>query len=194
MAWLGGGQLFSHGCHYIDILLWFLGRPIRGTHLGTNTGTPWMEREGTSHVTIEFAGGALGYHFGTWGARGTKLGYSFQAHCTDGMLEIDFTNGQLLAHTQLRGEESVETRTEVLLDATSDLKPGATGTVRTELGRLARIGELSHFLDCVETGGRPLTDGPGSLQGLRLIWRLYAAEEHSVVADLRGLGLDEYRD
>ena len=25
---LGGGQLFSHGCHYIDILLWFLGRPV----------------------------------------------------------------------------------------------------------------------------------------------------------------------
>ena len=46
IASLGGGQLFSHGCHYIDILLWYLGRPIRGNHLGTNTGTPWMEREG----------------------------------------------------------------------------------------------------------------------------------------------------
>jgi predicted dehydrogenase len=35
-ATLGGGQLFSHGCHYIDLLLWFLGRPRRGWHLGTN--------------------------------------------------------------------------------------------------------------------------------------------------------------
>ena len=51
---LGGGQLFSHGCHYIDILLWFLGRPVCGTHVGTNFGTPWMEREGTSNVTIKF--------------------------------------------------------------------------------------------------------------------------------------------
>src|SRR5690606_25227806 len=25
---LGGGQLFSHGCHYIDVLLWFLGKPL----------------------------------------------------------------------------------------------------------------------------------------------------------------------
>ena len=24
---LGGGQFFSHGCHYVDILLWFMGRP-----------------------------------------------------------------------------------------------------------------------------------------------------------------------
>ena len=193
VAWLGGGQLFSHGCHYIDILLWFLGRPVRGTHLGTNTGTPWMEREGTSHVAMEFEGGALGYHFGTWGARGTKLGYSFQAHCTEGMLEIDFESGQLLVHTRLRGEERAESRTEVLLDASASLRPGATGTVRQELGRMARIGELSHFVECVETGASPLTDGPGSLQGLRLIWRLYEAEEQDTVADLRGLGLDEHR-
>ncbi|HDS74613.1 MAG TPA: Gfo/Idh/MocA family oxidoreductase, partial [Firmicutes bacterium] len=27
---LGGGQLFSHGCHYIDLLLWYLGEPVSG--------------------------------------------------------------------------------------------------------------------------------------------------------------------
>ncbi len=31
----GGGQLFSHGCHYIDLLLWMMGRALRGTHTGT---------------------------------------------------------------------------------------------------------------------------------------------------------------
>ena len=25
----GGGQLFNHGCHYIDLLLYFLGNPMR---------------------------------------------------------------------------------------------------------------------------------------------------------------------
>jgi len=165
---LGGGQLFSHGCHYIDILLWYLGRPVRGTHLGSNFGTPWMEREGTSNVSMEFEGGRLGYHFGTWGARGTRLRYSFHAHCTEGMLEADITGGRLLVH--VRGKE------EVLLEA--------------EAGKHTE-NEMVHFLDCIETGERPLTDGPGSLQGLRVIWRLYEAEGRDVVADLRGLGLDE---
>lgn len=174
---LGGGQFFSHGCHYVDILLWFLGRPVRGSHLGTNFGTPWMEEEGTSNVVIEFAGGKLGYHFGTWGARGTKLGYSFQAHCTEGMLEINFQTGKLLGHKNVRGE-TVRDETEVLLNVQ---------------GRKFTENELAHFLDCVETGARPLTDAPGSLQGLRLIWRLYEAEKKRLVADLRGLGLDEYQ-
>ncbi len=166
---LGGGQFFSHGCHYVDLLLWYLGRPVRGTHLGTNFGTPWMEKEGTSNVVIEFEDGKLGYHFGTWGARGTQLKYSFHAHCTEGMLEARFGERKLIAH--VKGEE------EVLLEA--------------EEGKHTEK-EMAHFVDCIETGRRPLTDGPGSLQGLRLIWRLYEAEQAGVVADLGGLGLDEF--
>ena len=165
-AKLGGGQLFSHGCHYIDLLLWFLGDPVEGTHVGTNYGTPWMEKEGTSNVAIKFAGGALGYHFGTWGAKGTRLGYSFHAHCTEGMIEVDITGGRMIAHTP-KGEE-------VLMEA----------PVGKHVGN-----EIEHFLECVQTGRPPLTDGPSSLQGLRVIWRLYEAEQQGVVADLRGLGL-----
>jgi predicted dehydrogenase len=170
-ATLGGGQLFSHGCHYIDILLWYMGRPVRGTHLGTNTGTPWMEREGTSNVSLEFEGGRLGYHFGTWGARGTRMGYAFHAHGTEGMIEADIKAGELRIH---RG---------------SDVELVA----QHESGKHTEE-EMAHFLDCIETGARPLTDGPGSLQGLRLIWRLYEAEEQGRLADLRGLGLDQVDD
>ena len=173
---LGGGQLMSHGCHYIDILLWWLGRPLRGTHLGTNLGTPWMEREGTSNVVIEFEGGRLGYHFGTWGARGTRLGYSFQAHCTEGMIEADIRGGRLIGHKNVRGE-AVSDNQEIFL----------------ELGnRKFTENEVAHFLDCIDTGATPLTDAVSSLQGLRLIWRLYEAEDNNVIADLGGLGLDEY--
>lgn len=169
-AGLGGGQFFSHGCHYIDILLWFLGRPLRGTHLGTNHGTPWMEMEGTSNVTIEFEKGPLGYHFGTWGARGTRLGWSFHAHCTEGMLELTSRNGAYRLSSIVRGREE-----EIFV------QPSGKNTHH----------EIMHFADCIRHGTRPLTDGPSSLQGLRVIWRLYDAERRGVVADLRGLGLDD---
>ncbi|MBI2300404.1 MAG: Gfo/Idh/MocA family oxidoreductase [Armatimonadetes bacterium] len=168
-AKLGGGQLFSHGCHYIDLLLWFLGRPVRGSHLGSNYCTPWMEMEGTSNVQIQFADGPLGYHFGTWGAKGTRLRYSFQAHGTEGMLDARVSQGQL--YSIVGGEE------KLIFEA--------------PLGKHTE-NEMRHFLDCVETGATPLTDGPGSVQGLKVIWRMYEAEQQGVVADLRGCGLDEY--
>ena len=53
--------------------------------------------------------------------------------------------------------------------------------------------EMGHFIDCIETGGKPLADPVGSLEGLQVIWKLYEAEDRSEVADLRGLGLDTFR-
>ncbi len=182
-ATLGGGQFFSHGCHYIDLLLWMLGRPVRGNHYGTNRGTPWMEREGTSNVTIEFENGVLGYHFGTWGARGTRLKYSFHAHCENGMLEIALREGQLIAHTRAEEHDSgklvARQQEEVLLEVEH--------AKHTEL-------EMAHFIDCIERGERPLTDGPGSLEGLQVIWKLYEAEENNAVADLSDLGLGTWTE
>ena len=93
------------------------------------------------------------------------------------MLEIDFQSSKLLGHKNVRGE-TVRDETEVLLNVE---------------GRKFTEYELAHFLDCVQTGANPLTDAPGSLQGLRLIWRLYEAEEKGVTADLRRLRLDEYK-
>jgi predicted dehydrogenase len=161
-----------HRCHYIDILLAWMGEPASGTHIGTRLGTPWMEGEGTSNVTIKFASGALGYHFGTWGARGTRLQYAFHAHCTGGMLEGQISQGRLLLH---RGAEEDETGSEALLFTAPPGKHVHN--------------ELLHFVACLETGQRPLTDGIRSLQSLRVIWKLYEAEQEGVVADLRGLGM-----
>ena len=172
-ATLGGGQLFSHGCHYIDILLHWMGNPVEGTHIGTNFGTPWMEGEGTSNVSMKFENGALGYHFGTWGAQGTRLKYSFHAHCTDGMLEGQISQGRLILHRD--AEEEAVGREQVLFE--------------TEPGKHVQ-NELGHFVECVETGQRPLTDGRRSMRSLQVIWRMYEAEERGMVADLRGLGLE----
>lgn len=181
-AKLGGGQFFSHGCHYIDLMLWMMGRPVRGSHYGTNFCTPWMEKEGTSNATIEFENGALGYHFGTWGAKGSRLGYAFHAHCEEGMIEIDLAKGQLIAHTRAEEHEAGKLvsrqREEVLLQA-----PNAK---HTEL-------EMAHFIDCIETGATPLTNPANSLEGLQVIWKLYEAEERHEMADLRGLGLGTWR-
>ncbi|MCK5802963.1 MAG: Gfo/Idh/MocA family oxidoreductase [Lentisphaeria bacterium] len=174
---LGGGQLFSHGCHYIDLMLWFMGKPVRGTHFGTNFGTPWMEREGTSNVTIEFENGAMGYHMGTWGARGSRLRYSFHAHCTEGMLEVDLRKGMLILHSKDALHEPGVTKNEldeaVIMEAAS-AKP-------TEE-------EMIHFIDCIKTGKKPETDPVQSLEGLQVIWSLYDAEDERKLADLSSQG------
>ena len=41
------------------------GLKVSGTHTGTNVGTEWLMREGTSAVTMKFANGAIAYHGAT---------------------------------------------------------------------------------------------------------------------------------
>ena len=178
-ARLGGGQFFSHGCHYVDIMLWFLGNPVKGMHFGTKVGTPWMMKEGTSAAIFQFESGAIGYHGATWGARGTKLGYDFQIQTEKGMLEYDHYDGVIR-----------------LYDACAEHIPGLESR-RNYRELWKRDGdcsketqhEMKHFVDCVLNGKKPLTDAHSALKGLRIIWKMYEAEQNGTVADLRGLGL-----
>ena len=180
---LGGGQFFSHGCHYVDLLLWFLGKPVKGSHFGTNVGTPWMLREGTSAATIQFESGAIGYHGATWGARGTRQGYDFQIQTEKGLLEYDHSSGEVRVY-----------------DQEQEHKPGVNSIVNRNYrvvwvreGKSSKQTqhEISHFLHCIRTGETPLTDGRSALQGLRLIWKMYDAEKFGTVADLRDCALPE---
>ena len=174
---LGGGQLFSHGCHYIDLMLWMMGRPVSGTHFGTKLGTPWMDREGTSNVCIQFESGALGYHFGTWGARGSRLRYSFQAHCEQGLIDLPFCDGKLIF--RCKDPEHVP---GVSVTSQETVLMSAENNKSTAL-------EMAHFIDCIESGKTPETNPEDSLAGLRVIWKLYQAEELNRLADLRGMGI-----
>jgi len=184
---LGGGQLFSHGCHYIDLLLHWMGEPVCGTHVGTNLGTPWMEREGTSNVSLKFASGATAYHFGTWGARGSRLRYSVHAHCTQGMLELNHAAGVITLHRDKSGGdlpaleavaapgESPQSSKEVVVFR----RPGQAGK--------PVVAQMDAFLKCIEQKRAPEISASASRRSLEVIWRLYEAEESGAVADLRAI-------
>ncbi|MFW6597804.1 Gfo/Idh/MocA family protein [Propionibacteriaceae bacterium Y2011] len=161
---LGGGQFVSHGCHYVDLLLWYCGPPTSGVHVGSHLGTPWMEGEGTSDVVISFENGIVGYHGGTWGAKGSRLKYAIHAQCAEGLLELNFRAGTL---THIHGTE------ETLL---------AEHPITKNV-----LGEVTEFFDAIDQGRPPATDPEQSIQGLQVIWKLYEAEESRTVADLSGI-------
>lgn len=179
---IGGGQLFSHGCHYVDLMLWFLGEPVSGAHMGTRNGTPWMMREGTSALVMKFENGAVGYHGATWGARGTRLAYDFQVQTEKGLLEYEHNTGEVR-----------------LYNGSGVHKPGGGSEKQSYNILWKRDGETSketqheinHFVRCVLEDKTPLTNGRAALAGLKVIWALYNAEENNILADLRGMGIKD---
>ena len=180
IARLGGGQFFSHGCHYVDLLLRFLGEPLEGSHFGTRVGTEWLRREGTSVAIFKFKNGAIGYHGATWGARGTRLGYTFHIQTEKGLLEYEHRANVIRlyggAGLHVPGTEESNAYTRVLWDG------NGPATKQTHH-------EISHFIECIREHKEPITSGRAALQSLRIIWKMYEAEKNGTTADLRGLGL-----
>ena len=149
---LGGGVLFSHGCHYIDILLWLFGRPVEVAGLGTRLGTEWMEGEGTHHALLKFESGALAHLVTSWGIKYKSTPALLHVHTP----EACFVLSNKLEVITADGRKTLcEPREPADQNDTA-------------------LAECEHFLDCIAKGERPLTDGYEALKSLRVIWSLYA--------------------
>lgn len=159
---LGGGVLIAHGCHYIDAFLWFLGKPLRVTGLGTRTGTEWMEGEGTHHSTLLFEGGALAHLATSWGMKYKNPPARMHVHTTEACLIL---NDNKLEVMTAEGRRTLFEQTEPL----------------TGGNKIRSV--IDHFLDCVRTGHPPLTDGYGSLAALRVIWSIYGQNGVPVIGE-----------
>jgi predicted dehydrogenase len=155
---LGGGVLFSHGCHYVDMLLWLLGRPVRVAGLGTRNGTEWMEGEGTSHALMEFESGALAHLISSWG------------------LPFKDTPALLHVHTEKACFVLAGRKLDVIDENGRKTLYEAGATIPYDLV----LGEIEHFLDCIQTGRRPLTDGHEAMKSHRVIWTIYGQNGVSV--------------
>ncbi len=180
-ARIGGGQFFSHGCHYVDLILWFLGNPVSGMHFGTTVGTNIL-REGTSIAGFKFANGALAYHGATWGARGTRLGWDCQIMTEKGLLDYDRFKSCIKLYDQNTAHDAGGAENQNYKVIWED----DNGSFSKQTQH-----EMRHFVDCIINGKKPITDGRTALKGLQVIWKMYDAEKTGTIADLRGLGFEE---
>ena len=176
---IGGGQLFSHGCHYVDILLMFMGDPLSATHFGTNIGTPWMIREGTSTLSVKFKSGATAMHFGTWGAKGSKMNYDYQ---------VFMDSGVMLNFEKKTDEVRCYYNTDFLhIESTYQADDKDTYTVLWKADQRTKKNldqVYREFVTCITEEREPITSGRRALESLKVIWRVYNAEENNKIADL----------
>lgn len=151
---LGGGVLFSHGCHTVDCMVACCGPVARVAMLGNNHNAEWMEGEGTAQVILQFASGVLGHHTSSWALGHAHRIPTMRVWLSNGFLEVAGSN--LVAY---QGKEST-----TLYDA----QPGEPA---------AMTRQIEHFVDCCLTGEKPLTDGRTAIESLKVIWAAYESRE-----------------
>ena len=178
-ARLGGGQFFSHGCHYVDLLLRFLGKPIKGYHVGNNIGMYSMLNEGTSSVVFQFESGAIAYHGASWCARGSRLGWSIQILTESGAM-LEYHKSE---EPEIRLYDNDPSVNGHEIDKYKVIwKQKASNPTRWS--KYLNL-EMDHFAECVREKKTPITDGESAMKSLEVIWELYDAEKRNYIPDLR---------
>jgi len=97
----GGGALFDLGCHTVDVMRWFMGKPRRMVSMIQNfSGT--YDIDDNSAIVVEFESGALGILDTAFVHRAGPN--PMEIYGTDGYIGRDPHGGLLLNSTQLQAE------------------------------------------------------------------------------------------
>jgi len=89
-----GGSLFSHGCHYVDLMIWMVGRVTRAAKLSTSIAQgDRMEGPDSSFAIFEFDNGGIGHMFSTWGVRHCESVIDYRVYLQDAQLIYDHRYG-----------------------------------------------------------------------------------------------------
>jgi len=153
----GGGPTLGHGIHCLDFVVWLLGG---WRHVSARLGrlAREVETEDVSIATIEFPNGALGTLVTT--VLSPQQETRLRLDCERATVELVHLYGYTNAHWRVTPAEGCED----VVDAWRQLSVDVGST---------HAAQLSHVVDCMERGDRPLTSGHGARSTLEVITAIY---------------------
>ena len=144
-ARLGGGAVFSAGCHRIDLLRWIVGEVDAVSCFGAFC-PERMEGEVAGTVSLHYVNGAVGTMMINWMARRSPWYEGFWVYGTEG---------------------SVHNLGGVHLDSARET--GEYGYVKQEIeSRHSFTEEIRHFGQCINENREPLTSGKNVRHSLHI--------------------------
>jgi predicted dehydrogenase len=156
---LGGGCFFSSAGHLLDLLLWFHG-PVERMHVELARYRLAMEGEDTALATVRFRNGFLATLRESWCSNGSPYWQSYTICGTTGTLQMTYTpRGPVPEWGQCPWDTVVTLR-----------RDGAPEQVLLrEAAPFDFKGQFEHFIECIETGRKPLTDAESAREVIREI-------------------------
>ena len=163
---LGGGVFFSSSPHMLDVMLWIAGDIQAVSMAGTLAGCD-MEGEDTAVSVIKFKSGVVGVTRHLWASPRTRIWYTMNAVCEKA--HITLTTHPLGDLVNEGADCPWETRIVAIGESEEVLHESDEG--------LNVAPEISHFLDCIQTGSPPQTDGRTARKIIELVTLAYQDAE-----------------
>ncbi len=156
-----GGTSMIHGIHAMDLLLWLFGPWAEVSAMAGTLGHA-IEVEDVAVASVRFESGALG----------TILNSAVSPR-QESVLRLDFARATVELH-HLYGYRNDDWRYTLPDGSPDDAELARWEALPPDVPSLHQA-QLSHVLDCLERGERPLTSGPGARATLEFLASLYAS-------------------
>lgn len=161
------GCLLSHGCHYVDQMIWHFGDIAAASSVASNTVRgPALAREDTAVAIFRFQNGMLGSFVCSWAARHTNRYIEFDVYGTDGFLHLTYGNDGVR-----RLERHVAKQAPEVLYEFDPRRPEAQEEPKNF------VGECEHFIDCIVHDREPLTNGREARKSMAAILAAYQGDD-----------------
>lgn len=177
----GGGALIDLGIHDIACLVWFLGCDVKKVFCQTTITQPDRGNFGKCEVDdnavgiLYFENGAMVSIEESWTAPG---GYDmkFEVYGTNGQIIVDPCRmTPLIVYSEKGYGYAVEKASSTA---------GWTYPVPEEAWMFGYPQEMAHFINCIKTGEKPLTDGNYGLKILKIVDAMYKSADSGKIENL----------
>jgi predicted dehydrogenase len=168
----GGGALMNQGIHQIDLLLWFMGNPVRVYGKKALVAHTGIEVEDIATATIEFENGALGVIEGStaiWHGHPARV----EVHGTEGSAVVE--DGQL-KFWKFKTETEEDSAIRRALGEDTTLGSGA-GDPLAALSHGGHKLQIQDFVDAIQSGRKPFVEGREARRAVELIEAIYESAE-----------------
>lgn len=167
----GGGVLMTQAVHQIDLLQWFMGRPVRiSGAVATQKHGDHMETEDTASALITFESGATATISATTAAGcnlGNRVSVVGRSGAEASLVECPEGGEAFNDVWTVPGEESFEAPHAAVGDGRPDLS-----VINAALADFHTL-QISDFVNAVSLGKDPLVTGEDATVSLRIIESIY---------------------
>lgn len=170
----GGAALINQSIHYIDLLVWFMGR-VERIYGFADALAHDIETEDMGSAVLKFEGGAHGLIQGstcTYNGMPARI----EIHGTKGNIVVV---GDDLALWEVEGEERIENPNAGGKGGAADPKGGMQ-----ENAVVSHVKQIGDVIASIEEGREPLINGPEARRAVEAVLSIYESSETGQPIDL----------
>jgi len=162
------GCFLSHGCHYVDQLIWNIGPITEACSMSSNfvLGDQILGDD-TTVATFRHENGALSAYVESWAITHPITRIRFDVYGSAGSARLEY---------HLDGRRTVEVKNEDGHDTVFELDPSKQDYMDPFGGAKDMHGQIAHFVECIAEGKQPLTHGREGIKAMQVILAACEAE------------------